>query len=359
MVVLSAINLYDNIRRKYNNDWIDRLSHVYSSGALIIFALIFFFESLVDNPIVCLSNAFEDDMWFRYIRSSCYVENKYFITPNQTDFPLDSTRQSVSVDYYPWILVLFIIQAICFVLPHWIWESLNSKTGIPLRSLAIGLTDKIFWMMKPSKYVSSMYIIYKLANLINVLFQLFFLNSFLLTRYYFGGVKIFWDIVVKDIDWSISGHFPRIVFCDFNRRDDPTSSSFGSTAQCLLQFNLLYECMYVALWFWLVIILVINAFSVIGTISFIQSDNRRLKFVERLLYPHKNNTYPHKYGKKDENVEYFVHKVLGGDGVITLRILLANLTQYKVSRFTKALFESCKDLPIKKKEDDAEKVAEP
>uniref|UniRef100_A0AC35G9U6 Uncharacterized protein n=1 Tax=Panagrolaimus sp. PS1159 TaxID=55785 RepID=A0AC35G9U6_9BILA len=70
MVALSAINLYDNIRRKYNNDWVDRLSHVYSCGVLIIFALIFFFESLVDNPIVCLSNAFEDDMWFRYIRSS-------------------------------------------------------------------------------------------------------------------------------------------------------------------------------------------------------------------------------------------------------------------------------------------------
>lgn len=69
-----------------------------------------------------------------------YVENKYFIPPNQTDFPLDSTRQTVSVDYYPWILVLFIIQAIFFALPYWIWESLNPKTGIPLRSLAIGLT---------------------------------------------------------------------------------------------------------------------------------------------------------------------------------------------------------------------------
>uniref|UniRef100_A0A914P814 Innexin n=1 Tax=Panagrolaimus davidi TaxID=227884 RepID=A0A914P814_9BILA len=327
-----------------------------------------------------------------------YVENKYFILPNQTAFPLDLSGRSVSVDYYPWILVLFIIQAIFFVLPHWIWESLNSKTGIPLRSLAIGLTvnelkakkvfgkrafgldfsrptplpifcdvlkfnlarkDKVFWFMSPKTYVSSIFMFYKLANVTNVLFQLLFLNNLLLTRYYFGGVKIFWDIFVKDIDWSISGHFPRIVFCDFNRRDDPTGLSFESTAQCLLQFNLLYECMYVALWFWLVIILVINAFSIIEIISFIQSDSRRLKFVEKLLYPHKSNTYPHKYGKKDENVEYFVHKVLGKDGVITLRILLANLTHYKVSGFTKVLFESCKDLPIKKKEEDAEKVAEP
>uniref|UniRef100_A0AC35F030 Innexin n=1 Tax=Panagrolaimus sp. PS1159 TaxID=55785 RepID=A0AC35F030_9BILA len=212
----------------------------------------------------------------------CYVENKYFIPPNQTAFPLDSSGRSVSIDYYPWILVLFIIQAIFFVLPHWIWESLNSKTGIPLRSLAIGLT----------------------------------VNHVKAKKVY--GKRTF------GLDFSRPTPLP--IFCD------------------VLKFNLARKD---------------KIFWFLSPKTYVSSiDSRRLKFVERLLYPHKSNTYPHKYGKKDENIEHFVHKVLGKDGVITLRILFANLTQYKVSAFTKALFESCKNLPIKKKED-AEKVDEP
>lgn len=69
-----------------------------------------------------------------------FIGNKYFISPNRTGYPIGSERQEVTVDYYPWILLIFFAQAILFLIPHWIWESFNYKTGITLRSLAIGLT---------------------------------------------------------------------------------------------------------------------------------------------------------------------------------------------------------------------------
>uniref|UniRef100_A0AC34FXM3 Innexin n=1 Tax=Panagrolaimus sp. ES5 TaxID=591445 RepID=A0AC34FXM3_9BILA len=384
MAISPSLSLYYNIRRKYNNDWIDCLNHIYSPLGLIFFALIFLLETIFDRPIYCLINSYEHvfdekvyphDRWHRYINSYCYLENKYFVNPSQIGFPLDSTRKAISADFYPWVMVMFVLQSILFVLPHWIWEAFNFKSGITLRSLAIGLTsndkkakkvygkrafgldfsdgepvpafigtltynlkrkDKIFLLFSPQTYFSNSYLFYKFGNLVNVVLQFVFVN-FALTHYTLRGFEFVWNLIRNGINWKSSGHFPLIVFCDFNRRDDATGKSFTATSQCLLPFNYLYESMFIVTWFWLIFVFICNFCSFISTFWFLFSYNRRANFVEKLLAPHGIH-------KENPNFGYFVRKILGKDGVSTLRILHANLSHFQVSEFTKELFEACNDL---------------
>uniref|UniRef100_A0A914YUZ7 Innexin n=1 Tax=Panagrolaimus superbus TaxID=310955 RepID=A0A914YUZ7_9BILA len=287
MAVSPSLDLYYNIRRKYNNDWIDCLSHVYSALALLCFALIFLLQTIFDKPMYCLINSYEHiydekhwphDRWLKYINSYCYVEDKFFVNPSQKSFPLGSNRKEISANFYPWVIVFFVLQAFFFVLPHWIWEAFNFKTGITLRSLAIGLTVNDRKARKVYGKRSS---------------GLNFSNgepvpAFLGTLKYNSERKdkIFWN-------------FARIIFCDRFRRDDPTGISFRSTSQCLLPFMYLYESMYII---------------------------------------------PHDIDRNNPDFHFFVQKILGKDGVSTLRILYGNLTYFKVSTFTKELFDARHEL---------------
>uniref|UniRef100_A0A914QMQ2 Innexin n=1 Tax=Panagrolaimus davidi TaxID=227884 RepID=A0A914QMQ2_9BILA len=246
----------------------------------------------------------------------------YFVTPDLLEIPIGPTRKSVNTNYYPWIPVVFVSQAILCMVPHYFWESLNYKTGIFIRQLSAALaltdekarkvmkekgstirskigaakilletlkynsnrTDRIFGLLLPRSYLSILYIFYKVLNLVNITGQLLFLNRFLNTRYTFWGAEILWDLIHK-IGWKSSGHFPRVIYCDFPRREDSTGHFFESTAQCLIAFNLFNEVLFIGIWFLFSALIIINLISIIKLFLFVFRKESRIEFIEDLLYP--------------------------------------------------------------------------
>uniref|UniRef100_A0AC34FFV7 Innexin n=1 Tax=Panagrolaimus sp. ES5 TaxID=591445 RepID=A0AC34FFV7_9BILA len=377
MFVQSTILLYRNAYKKFNNDSIDRLHQIVIPNILITLALIFLLRLLATPSIYCWENAFEMRKWNWYINSYCYIENLYFVSPHQVSFPLDRIQKSaVKLSYYPWIPVLLVFQAILCMTPHYLWEAYNHKTGILIRPLVAALAstkerarkvlkqkgsvrsnvgaakrfleilkcnfhriDKVFGFIPPRQYLTMLYILYKFSNLIIITCQLLFLNRFLNTNYTFWGAEILWDLI-HHVGWKTSGHFPRVVYCDFPRRDDATGKNFYSTTQCLLAFNLFNEVMYIGIWFLFSFLIIIDCITICKLLIFLFRKESYFGFVEELL---KDNNLEHEIDRSHPEFKYFVDTVLGKDGILTLRLLSANSAPLSMSKFINELFKQYKD----------------
>ncbi|GMS91508.1 hypothetical protein PENTCL1PPCAC_13683, partial [Pristionchus entomophagus] len=82
------------------------------------------------------------------------------------------------------------------------------------------------------------------------------LNGFLQSKtYYFWGPNVLMDLF-RGEDWQTTGHFPRIVHCDFQRRR-PASVQLD-TVLCVLHLNIYYEKICLFLWFWLFFVALVN-----------------------------------------------------------------------------------------------------
>ncbi|VDK54884.1 unnamed protein product [Gongylonema pulchrum] len=65
-----------------------------------------------------------------------------------------------------------------------------------------------------SSYVTCLYVFIKTLYLINVVGQIFLLNTFLGTDNLFYGFHILKDLL-NGREWEVSGNFPRVTMCDF------------------------------------------------------------------------------------------------------------------------------------------------
>ncbi|GFY65713.1 innexin inx2 [Trichonephila inaurata madagascariensis] len=171
--------------------------------------------------------------------------------------------------YYQWVALVLVLQAIFFYLPRYIWKTWEK--GV-IKSLALNLHDPLLPGAESSKscklLVHSLhihwghfesyfkkYIFCELLSLINVLGQMWLLDTFL------GGV--FTNFGIKVVQWSewdqeyrsdpLVKAFPRMTKCQF--------FDFGSSgdiqrvdALCLLPLNILNEKIFVFLWFWMVLL---------------------------------------------------------------------------------------------------------
>lgn len=82
-------------------------------------------------------------------------------------------------------------------------------------------------------FLTFVYLGYKLLNCIITLGLLFSLNKMLNTAYTFWGIGILQDLVSGQ-DWKTSGHFPRVTYCTFGRRDEVYGQPMEHTVQCVL-----------------------------------------------------------------------------------------------------------------------------
>jgi len=88
-----------------------------------------------------------------------------------------------------------------------------------------------------------------------VIGQLFFLNYVLATKYNTFGIDVLRGLVTNE-DWTDQSYvaFPRVTLCDFKVRGQDMVNVHDYTVQCVLPINLYNECIYVFLWYWMVLV---------------------------------------------------------------------------------------------------------
>jgi len=192
-------------------------------------------------------------------------------------------------------------------------------------------------------YISALYIICKILYLVNVCGQFFLLNSFMGPDYNIYGFQVIRDLWQGRDFWE-SPRFPRVTMCDFTIRTLGENNQ-RNTIQCTLPINLFNEKIFIFIWFWLVVVATLTAYSFFVWIGNF-SGGSRSSFVRR-------------YMRSADNVlstkcfDDFVFKYLRQDGVFLLRIVKKNSNDLVVGELVMALWDQYKRSRVFRDNDDS------
>jgi len=177
---------------------------------------------------------------------------------------------------------------------------------------------------RSGNYLTILHLTVKVLYIVNSVCQLLAIDLLLnMSDINYGLQKIKAIASFDELRQSLGGVFPRVTMCDFQVRRLGNVQRY--TIQCTLKLNLLYEKIYLSLWFWLIILLLcsllgfllwcIRCFSGSNQRAFIQDLMRLGNYLESL--------------QTDHVMASFLHAYLGRDGVFLLR-----LVEHKNSRLT-------------------------
>uniref|UniRef100_A0A914HEB0 Innexin n=1 Tax=Globodera rostochiensis TaxID=31243 RepID=A0A914HEB0_GLORO len=368
-------------KSRENDDWVDRFVYWVSPCVIILLAVIIGAKQFVGQPIQCWAPNEFKGQWMSYAESYCFVENTYFVSMRE-QFPMrEIDREQREIIYYQWMSFLLFGQALLLMAPKFLWEAFNWKSGLNINVLVrkahtrnkagtreameeasrqLGtcihgvlqqnarakaqldfsssfgrlVPDHVDWKsVRPThSFVSFHYILFKLLNLCSALVQLYLLNCFMVpANYTYWGFDVLRDLMAGR-DWSRSGLFPRVTFCDFKIRQAAQHLPHQRfTLQCVIMINMFNEKVFIFLWFWLLGIVLLTAFNLLLWLYRIFSNKSAKAFIVKHLRLANAIQYP----DLDEHVPNFV-RVLSYDGLVVLRLIHLNTGDIELSSKTVA-----------------------
>ncbi|XP_067685792.1 innexin unc-9-like isoform X2 [Haliotis asinina] len=298
--------------------------------------------------------------------------------------------QDRSLRFYRWVFLMFLVQALMFKFPNFIWTIFNTFSGInmkkvvqlaiktqleeekdreantrytaeyihrwlksyrhfdssPLARFQSLLFSIAFCMGKRSgRFLTRLYLFVKILYLINVLVQFQIVSAFLGFNFWGYGAEVIRMLQsgapMQDLD-----HFPRVGMCDFEVRQ--LQNIQRHTVQCALPMNMYLEKAYTALWFIFVIVALATFLSLIKWTVAEVFTSRREGFLNKYLEM-----------LRDEHVQvdvrlfqHFVRRYLRDDGVFLMRILTNNAGEIVAFDVLKLLWAKYKKEQHKSDDDD-------
>ena len=372
-------------RFRRDDNYVDRFHHRYTVILLVVFAVVSTTHQLVGNPITCWAPKEFESGWIKYTNSLCWVQNTYF-HPFEEEIPKEHEDRHEIV-YYQWIPFIFLGMGVFFYMPSVVWTSFNSKAGVDsdniletaenfrrtdkleskeklLRLITnqidrfVGSTPKTVGGMVVKKgsslarslcclcgrkfgnYLVILYICTKFLYIGNAFAQVFLLNKVLKTDYTIYGIEA---IVYALEEREFLNHtiFPKVTMCDFNIRALGIENTRRYTVQCVLPINLYTEKMFVFLWFWIVMVMFLTTFDLIGWILKSAVSKDRYRFIENsLLVTERMN----RSIKREKSLCWrFVHDYLRLDGVFVLRLIASNTNKITSSEIIASIWDNWRD----------------
>lgn len=274
----------------------DQLNCRYTVFLLSLFTLLASARVYIDEPISCFCPAEFSSSQVAFAKKVCWTTNTFHI-PIDTELTQESRRSAPIISYYQWMALVFSLQGFLFYLPRPLWRILNKKSGLAVNTItdaaiecqrhrddkfennvrymsqrmtqfltglsrrrqAAGLCKK-FGLSIYGSYLTIVYLVIKVLYVVNVIGQLFLLNTFLGTDYHLYGFDVMRRMANGE-EWTTSSRFPRVTLCDFNVRK--LGNIHRYTIQCALPLNLFYEMMFIFLWFWMVFVVTVTACSLV------------------------------------------------------------------------------------------------
>ena len=118
-----------------DDDFVDRLSHRYTTAILVVAALVVSTKQYVGDPINCWVPAHFTGNHEEYANSYCWVKNTYYL-PFEEYIPHESeTHLRYMIPYYQWIPIILLLSALVFYVPCMVWRTLNNRSGIDVNNI--------------------------------------------------------------------------------------------------------------------------------------------------------------------------------------------------------------------------------
>lgn len=366
--ILAFVPTFSKLRGRPNDDWIDRMSHVYTTSILIIFTVAVSSGQIFKHPIQCWVPAeFEESMEW-YTEYHCWIKNTYYV-PMLEEIPDNiSERQDAEITYYQWVPLILLFMAVLFKCPNVVWRIFNDGSGMNLDQMVLfaeqtqlgspkdrdksikslaNFMDK--WLdsnveknltfinrKKAGKYLTVLFLFVKVLYVLNAFGQIFLLNAFLSTKYSFYGFDFFenWK---SNRAWRDSPRFPRVTLCDFQIRQLQNVQRF--TVQCVLPINLFNEKIFIFIWFWLIFITFLAVCNLFMWIYLVILNTSKIQYCRKYL---KMNHELHK--KFDKKLcRKFAENYMRDDGVLVLRVIANNSSDMVVNDLVRELWKIYKN----------------
>ncbi|XP_015913017.1 innexin inx2-like [Parasteatoda tepidariorum] len=263
------------------DNFIFRLHYRITIVILIAFSIAVTGRQYVGDPIDCIS---KDDIPNELLDTYCWITTTFSVEDawkkevgKEVPYPgiqkYTKGEKRIYHAYYQWVCFVLFLQALLFYVPRYLWkntehnkiENLVMEFGSPIECAENNPKTKllVYYLKENMSYhtfYGSMFVLAELLNFINVLGQIYLMDTFLGGEFTTYGTEVLsfteWDYSLR-YDPMIKV-FPRMTKCTFHR--------YGSSgdvqkhdAMCLIPINILNEKIYIFLWFWFIILTVLSA----------------------------------------------------------------------------------------------------
>ncbi|TPP66693.1 Innexin [Fasciola gigantica] len=195
-------------------------------------------------------------------------------------------------------------------------------------------TQKTKCVQRSNSFLFYLYVTMKLLYLLNLIGQMYFMKFFLDTESHFFGFYVLRDLIQGRM-WTQTGNFPRVTYCDFEAKKP--GKNYRYTLQCVLPLNLFLEKIYIFLWFWMIFVAILTAYSLLKWLSRLSIPQSRRHFVRKFLIPWK---LPHGCDEPDRRaMDMFIDQYLDLNGVFILWLIATNAGELISGELIAALWE--------------------
>ncbi|XP_071102991.1 innexin unc-9-like isoform X1 [Haliotis cracherodii] len=363
MVLDNIINKFSQLRLANvirDDDVVDQLHHYVMVVTLTTLAIGIGTKQFVGKPIHCwLPAQYKEDDQQDYVNSLCWISDLYNV-PFIHELPIadeDRFSSDKAINYYRWAMLILILQAVMFELPHFFWKSLKGHSGLNIKKIIsmcmeCQLSSKAArvkklgqvamfidrWLRtyrrfttpilnccqfgkRSGRYLVLLYMFTKFLYLVNVVAQFQILTIFLGFNYWTYGVEV-GGYLAEDPLWKDFQHFPRIGMCDYDIRQLQNIHRY--TVQCVLSINLFLEKIFAGQWFVMVILSVVTLLSFLSWLVEEVFTSRRERFLHKYIYLIDEERKKDGGSLDTKLFKKFVRGYLRQDGVFLIRIVVNN-----------------------------------
>jgi innexin len=211
-----------------SENWIIMLHYGVTPFFLLSFSFILSSKQYLSDPIVCL---YDGKISSDYVNNYCWTNGTFTVDKNTFRYH----------NYYQYVSLFLLLQATMFYIPHLIWTQIDS--GNSLENIH-DISDKFSFLRK--------YIIIFTLYVAIVTIQFPLLSYFLETNYLTFGY-----ILAKKGYRTVKSLFPIISKCSYYAIGFSGDKEYNN-AQCILTLNTLNDKLFVFLWFWFIVLLIID-----------------------------------------------------------------------------------------------------
>ncbi|CAI4224817.1 unnamed protein product [Auanema sp. JU1783] len=363
VMIETFIGMAKYLMPRYDDDWSDRLHYMFTPNILLAFSVLISFKQFGGRPIECMFPNKFPGSWEQYAENYCWSQDTYFVEKQQHVELLETENRysrERQLSYYQWVPFFLLLQAAFFRAPSIFWKYFCNTTGIRIHEVVerardsanveedvkeknvnvlvrhmknalrfqnrierngvvVHRTFRFLNFQYSSSFISTVYLITKVFYLVNVVFQLWLMNTFLKTNsnewYGYGVVKS----LINGTNWETSGYFPRAAVCDFEVRQVANIQKYS--VQCVLVINIFNEKIFVLLWFWYSMIFVCALITFVQWFAVLVLPCFPRWFINQHLQLSALENFNPNSHRDALNVKRFVTKYLRRDGVFVLRMV--------------------------------------
>lgn len=290
-----------------------RLHYKITATMLLVCSILVSGTQFFGEPIHCATN---DVISTDIMNNYCWVEGT-FTLPRSLNGTLGDDVAAPGVDqrkitandpviehaYYQWVGMFLLFQAVCFYFPRWLWRcweqgrmkalvkeiSTSDKEKIPITTRqefekkAKTIIDYFLGHRFENQKYAYRFFVCEILTCVNLIFQLYLLDRFLGYQFWTYGPSAVGYLMYDPenrVD-PMAQVFPKMSKCRLRR--------FGTSGEvqihdaiCLLSLNIINEKIFVALWFWFVVLAIISFFNICYRLLMLTTKNYRYLQIKTL-----------------------------------------------------------------------------